>query len=36
MARTKGLFDAPDAGTKDIIGMPVDLPSAMYTWLPLN
>jgi hypothetical protein len=30
MARTKGLFNAPDVGTKDIIGMSEDLPSAMY------
>jgi hypothetical protein len=30
MARTKGLFDAPDVGTKDINGTPVKQPSVMY------
>jgi hypothetical protein len=29
MARTKGLFNAPDAGTKDIVGMSAGLPSVM-------
>jgi hypothetical protein len=30
MARPKALFDAPDAGAKDIIGMSADLPSVMH------